>query len=109
MKENLLGHIIDIDGLELEVWGVFDSEQALHHTISLNFEASQCGTFSYGQAGSNELYLLAERLARGEANRLAVMGYTPNESNEQGSLIDEWETAELAQAWRAYHGNTTLH
>ena len=94
MVEKNMGHVIDTDGLSIEVW------LAEEH-VFLWYGGSQMGDFALGNPGSNEIEQLANRVATGEAKMLACVG--PDE------VIDHNDHPGKRASKRSFPGRHTVH
>ncbi len=67
MVQKNSGHVIDTDGLSIEVW--LDTGH-----VFLTYGNAQLGDFPLDQPGKAEVEQLANRVAKGEAKVLACLG-----------------------------------
>ena len=94
MGERIVGHVIDPEGLPLEVW-VHSKDE----TVVIRYNGSQEARFAFGKPGPSEVERLAQRVAAGEAKKLACMG-TDNARSDTGSDHNRNRTIQ---------GNETVH
>ena len=92
MAQKLVGHVIDEDGISIEVWFEVDH-------VFLMYGSSQVGDFPLDQPQKDEVQQLANRVANGEAKKLACVG--PDE------VIDQNES--FGETNRTHQGRQTVH
>lgn len=106
MKNEIKGHVIDLDGIPLEVWLCGENE----HVVLL-YETAQVADFPFGQPGNYEIEQLAQRVAAGEAKSLACMGSRTGRAPTCDEL-DDGEVIDIHDDFttnRTRQGNETLH
>jgi len=92
MTQKIVGHVVDEDGIEIEVW--VDTDH-----VFLMYGSSQVGDFPLNQPQRNEVQQLANRVAKGEAKKLACVG--------KDAVIDEYDS--FGSPNRTLHGRQTVH
>lgn len=88
MATTLAGHVIDTDDFEIEVWVCDDP-----HYVVLRYETSQLGDFPFGEPPNDPVSKTAQRVAEGEAKRLAVFV-------EEDEVIDHEDTKQMLREWQ---------
>jgi len=74
MPRKLAGHIIDEFGTEIEVWVEIDENSDIPSHVFLSCNDAPVGDFPFNHPPKgDELSVAANRVAAGEAKRLAVM------------------------------------
>jgi hypothetical protein len=96
MTQKHVGHVIDTDGIELEVW--LESDNGVPQHVYVLYGGSPQADFPFAKPRRHSaLEVTAQRVAAGEAKTLAVFMDT--------DVIDEADT----KALHNHHGNNQVH